>query len=67
VYREFSRRHLFAGYKVHELIRARLKHEKQKQDIACSNLKLADTVRGRFFNWLRCEIIPLFLRRWRGS
>src|ERR1700730_7098622 len=31
VYREFSKRHLFVGYKVHELISARLKMEKREQ------------------------------------
>src|SRR6266852_6554635 len=34
VYREFSKRHLFVGYKVHELISARLKIEKRKQHSA---------------------------------
>jgi hypothetical protein len=34
VYREFSQRHLFVPYKVHELIAARLKAEKQRQQRA---------------------------------
>src|SRR5437764_11687811 len=37
VYREFSKRHLFARYKVHELISARIKMEKQKQQSASTD------------------------------
>jgi hypothetical protein len=34
VYREFSQRHLYVPYKVHELIAARLKTEKRRQQHA---------------------------------
>ena len=42
VYREFNKRHLLVPYKVHELISARLKVEKQEQQRAA-----ADPSRGR--------------------
>ena len=54
VYREFSKRHLFVGYKVHELIGARLKMEKQKQQSAAAD-DLTDNTRhyeGGFFKRL---------------
>ena len=57
VYREFTKRHFQARYKVHELIGARLKIEKQKQQSAAAE-ELTDNAR-------RCEgglFQRLFLR-----
>jgi hypothetical protein len=54
VYREFTKRHFQARYKVHELIGARLKIEKQKQQSAAAQ-ELAGNTRhceGGFFQRL---------------
>ncbi len=53
VYREFSKRHLFVRYKVHELISARLKIEKREQQRAPTGQRTEDTRQGGFFNRLR--------------
>jgi hypothetical protein len=53
VYREFSKRHLFVGYKVHELISARLKIEKQKQQSAFTDRRTGDACQDGFFKRLR--------------
>ena len=65
VYREFSKRHLFVGYKVHELISARLKMEKREQQSAPTE-RTEDTRQGGFFNRLRNQVasqLPLFSYR----
>jgi hypothetical protein len=47
VYREFTKRHFQAGYRVHELISARVKTEKQtKQGAAADDLSNDNTSRG---------------------
>jgi hypothetical protein len=54
VYHEFTKRHFQARYKVHELIGARLKMEKQKQQSAAAD-DLTDNTRhyeGGFFKRL---------------
>ena len=54
VYQEFTKRHFQARYKVHELIGARLKIEKQKQQSAAAE-ELTDNARrceGGFFQRL---------------
>jgi hypothetical protein len=48
VYREFSKRHLFVGYKVHELISARLKIEKRKEHCAPIDRYAEDSRKGGF-------------------
>jgi hypothetical protein len=58
VYQEFTKRHFQVGYKVHELISARLKIEKQKKQSAAAD-DLTDNTRryeGGFFKRLfqRC-------------
>jgi hypothetical protein len=57
VYREFSKRHLFVGYKVHELITARLKMEKQKQQNASTDQRTEDTCQDGLFKRLRNVIV----------
>ena len=54
VYREFNKRHLLVPYKVHELISARLKLEKQEQQRAAASQRAAETRRyeGGFFKRL---------------
>ena len=42
VYREFSKRHLVVPYKVHDLISARLKIEKRKQQSAATDQSTED-------------------------
>jgi|SRR3954454_2430705 hypothetical protein len=56
VYREFSKRHLFVGYKVHELISARIKLEKQSQQSASTDRRTGDVCQEGFFERLRNEI-----------
>jgi hypothetical protein len=53
IYREFNKRHLLVPYKVHELISARLKLEKQEQR-AAADQRAAETRRyeGGFFKRL---------------
>ena len=54
VYQEFTKRHFQARYKVHELIGARLKIEKQKQQSAAAEELTGDARRceGGFFQRL---------------
>jgi hypothetical protein len=52
VYREFSQRHLYVPYKVHELIAARLKAEKHRQQTAAAEPRSEDMRRGGFFQRL---------------
>ena len=61
VYREFSKRHLFVGYKVHELISARLKIEKRKQHSAPIDQRAGDPRQGGFLNRL-CNQVASQLR-----
>jgi hypothetical protein len=49
VYREFSKRHLFLRYKVHELISARLRMEKQEQRRVTLDQRPEDERSGGFF------------------
>ena len=60
VYREFNKRHLLVPYKVHELISARLKLEKQEQQRAAADQRAAETRRyeGGFFKRLFGRRIP---------
>src|SRR6266446_10163734 len=54
VYQEFTKRHFLVGYKVHELISARVKTEKQEKQSAASD-DLTDNTRhyeGGFFKRL---------------
>jgi hypothetical protein len=54
VYQEFSKRHFVRGYKVHELIIARLKREKRGQEIANTAQRIERTrqpARGFFKRW----------------
>jgi len=60
VYREFSKRHLFVGYKVHELISARLKIEKRKEHSAPIDRHAEDS-RSGLLNRL-CNQVALQLR-----
>ena len=62
VYQEFTKRHFQARYKVHELIGARLKIEKQKQQSAAAEVLAGNARRceGGFFQ-------RLFLRPSRSS
>jgi hypothetical protein len=60
IYREFNKRHLIVPYKVHELISARLKVEKQEQQRAAAD-QHADEVRrheGGFFQRLFRRRMP---------
>ena len=60
IYREFNKRHLIVPYKVHELISARLKVEKQEQQRAAAD-QHADEVRrheGGFFQRLFGRRMP---------
>jgi hypothetical protein len=61
VYREFSKRHLFVGYKVHELISARLKIEKRKEHCAPIDRYAEDSRKGGFLIRL-CKQVALQLR-----
>ena len=60
IYREFNKRHLLVPYKVHELISARLKLEKQEQQRAAASQRAAETRRyeGGFFKRLFRRRIP---------
>ncbi len=60
IYREFDKRHLIVPYKVHELISARLRVEKQEQQRPAAN-QHADEVRrheGGFFQRLFRRRMP---------
>ena len=60
IYREFNKRHLIVPYKVHELISARLRVEKQEQQRAAADQR-ADEVRrheGGFFQRLFRRRMP---------
>ena len=60
IYREFNKRHLIVPYKVHELIIARLRVEKQEQHRAAADQR-ADEVRrheGGFFQRLFRRRMP---------
>ena len=60
IYREFNKRHLIVPYKVHELISARLRVEKQEQQRAAAD-QHADEVRrheGGFFQRLFRRRMP---------
>jgi hypothetical protein len=60
IYREFNKRHLIVPYKVHELISARLRVEKQEQQRAAAD-QHADEVRrheGGFFQRLFRRPMP---------
>jgi hypothetical protein len=52
VYREFSQRHLYVPYKVHELIAARLKAEKHRQQTAAAEPRSDGPPPGGFFQRL---------------
>jgi hypothetical protein len=52
VYREFSKRHLFVRYRVHELISARLRIEKQERQSAPPDQHTEDKRQGGFFQRL---------------
>ena len=58
VYREFSDRHVFVPYKIHELIGARLEIEKRERQKAAAHRRTEATRRGGFFRRLfrRCTI-----------
>jgi hypothetical protein len=60
VYREFSKRHLFVGYKVHELISARLKMEKQKKQGASTCRRTEDRCQDGFFKRLCNTVVWSF-------
>ena len=65
VYREFSKRPLFVGYKVHELISARLKIEKRKEHSAPID-RHAEDPRSGLLNRLCNQVasqLRLFSRR----
>ena len=51
VYQEFNKRHLIVRYKVHDLIAARLKMEKQEQQRAAAERR-TDNCEGGFFKRL---------------
>jgi hypothetical protein len=64
IYREFNKRHLIVPYKVHELISARLRVEKQEQQRAAAD-QHADEVRrheGGFFQRLFRRRMPALQR-----
>ena len=54
IYREFNKRHLIVPYKVHELISARLRVEKQEQQRAAADQHADEVLRqeGGFFQRL---------------
>jgi hypothetical protein len=60
VYREFNKRHLIVPYKVHELISARLKVEKQDQQRAAADQAAEEARRyeGGFFQRLFRRRMP---------
>jgi hypothetical protein len=59
VYREFSDRHLFVPYKIHELIGARLEIEKRERQTATVHRRTEATRQGGFFKRLfRRRTIP---------
>jgi hypothetical protein len=62
VYREFNKRHLIVPYKVHELISARLKVEKQEQQRAAADQRTDETCRdeGGFLQRLFRRRAPVF-------
>ena len=65
IYREFNKRHLIVPYKVHELISARLRVEKQEQQRAAADQR-ADEVRrheGGFFQRLFRRRMPALQKR----
>jgi hypothetical protein len=61
VYREFSKRHLFIRYRVHELISARLRIEKQQRQSVPSDQRTEDTRQGGFFQRLGRRLVSLSL------
>lgn len=64
IYREFNKRHLIVPYKVHELISARLRVEKQEQQRAAADQR-ADEMRrheGGFFQRLFRRRMPALQR-----
>jgi hypothetical protein len=64
IYREFNKRHLVVPYKVHELISARLRVEKQEKQRAAADQR-ADEMRrheGGFFHWLFRRRMPALQR-----
>ena len=61
VYREFSKRHLFIRYRVHELISARLRIEKQQRQSVPSDQRTEDTRQGGFFQRLGSRLVSLSL------
>ena len=64
IYREFNKRHLIVPYKVHELISARLRVEKQEQQRAAADQR-ADKMRrheGGFFQRLFRRRMPALQR-----
>jgi hypothetical protein len=52
VYREFSDRHLFVPYKIHELIGARLEIEKRERQTTAAHRRPEATRQGGFFKRL---------------
>jgi len=60
IYREFNKRHLIVPYKVHELISARLKVEKQEQQRAAADRHADEVSRheGGFFQRLFRRRMP---------
>jgi hypothetical protein len=52
VYREFSDRHVFAPYKIHELIGARLEIEKRERQTAAAHRRTEATPQDGFFKRL---------------
>jgi hypothetical protein len=52
VYREFSKRHLFNRYKVHELISARMRLEKQQRQNTPTDQRSENPRQGGFFRRL---------------
>lgn len=60
IYREFNKRHLIVPYKVHELISARLRVEKQEQQRAAADQHAAELRRheGGFFQRLFRRRMP---------
>jgi hypothetical protein len=61
VYREFSKRHLFIRYRVHELISARLRIEKQQRQSVPSDQRPEDTRKGGFFQRFGSRLVSLSL------
>jgi hypothetical protein len=64
IYREFNKRHLIVPYKVHELISARLRVEKQEQQRAASDQRADELGRheGGFFQRLFRRRMPALQR-----